>query len=413
MDIGTTFGHQKQDIEAALLISPNDRALLQQYLQVLLELSRQSIGLIEARLPGIKDSIFLRANSSDISNFVQIFLNEEYGFDFPFAPRRILDLGGYAGYAALYLNRRFPEAEIISVEPSRENLEIFRLNTARCARIHALYGAIWNTTGAVAQFGQADEHWGHRVATKTKQVSSGIEIPAFTVQNIMDHYGWPEIDFVKCDIEGAEVELFDPLTDLSWMNGVSVFSVETHDRFRENSTASVLNALTDHEFARSTSGEFLVFTRKKLDPAKPCPPVIRLTPHNAVLHPCQRINVPDAPWGFMILDDRTFQLHPGAPLDRPTSIAFPVEFDGHSRISATVLLDHPDAQPVTFEMTLSQDGGEALKMEKTLYKPGTAKIELNFQPARTRGTITISTAMAKGTSSNGFAWARWRNLFVD
>ena len=45
------------------------------------------------------------------------------------SPARILDLGAYVGYAAVYLAHRFPEAEIVCVEPAAPNFKVLTLNT--------------------------------------------------------------------------------------------------------------------------------------------------------------------------------------------------------------------------------------------------------------------------------------------
>ncbi|MEE3501473.1 hypothetical protein [Acidiphilium acidophilum] len=164
MDINMNYVDEKRRMEEALQLDPDNRSVLDEYFDILRNISMRSLGLFTARLPGIANPIYLRANTSDILNFGQIFLNDEYGFEFLVEPRRILDLGGYAGYAALYLNRRFPQAEIVSVEPSVDNYGMLRLNTVNVTRISAVNGAIWNVPGFVGRSGLEDEHWGHRIS---------------------------------------------------------------------------------------------------------------------------------------------------------------------------------------------------------------------------------------------------------
>jgi FkbM family methyltransferase len=79
-----------------------------------------------------------------LRNFAQIFLNREYGFPIPFKPRRILDLGAYVGFAAIFLAQRFPDAEIVCVEPSAENFRLLMLNTSAYSNIRQINAAVWS-----------------------------------------------------------------------------------------------------------------------------------------------------------------------------------------------------------------------------------------------------------------------------
>lgn len=99
---------EKADIEHAFALGEAGQAARDTYLRLLTRLNREALGVLDFRWPGLPFPLYMRAGSSDLSNFVQVFCNEEYGFETPHTPRRILDLGGYVGFAAIYLARRFP-----------------------------------------------------------------------------------------------------------------------------------------------------------------------------------------------------------------------------------------------------------------------------------------------------------------
>lgn len=54
-------------------------------------------------------------------------------------------------------------------------------------------------SGVLNHIGTVEQNWGHQVVYKT-------QMPTMSMDTVLDIFG--EIDFVKCDIEGAELEVF-------------------------------------------------------------------------------------------------------------------------------------------------------------------------------------------------------------
>ena len=177
----------------------------------------------------IAHPLAIRANTSDVMNFRQIFLHQEYGFEFPYVPRRILDLGAYAGYAAVFFANRFPTAQIACLEPSTANFKILAINTQAYDNIEIIPGAAWHRPTFLAMSGNVGGHWGTTFSEQSTQTSKLVR--AYTVNELMDNLNWPDIDLLKCDIEGAELELFSAPDAPEWLERVHIASVETHDRF--------------------------------------------------------------------------------------------------------------------------------------------------------------------------------------
>jgi methylase of polypeptide subunit release factors len=144
----------KHALEAALAAQPQDGGLRAQYFAQLETLARQHVGLCDARLPEYDHPLFFRAGTSDIANLLQIFRDGEYDFALHATPRRILDLGAYVGYAAVYLARRFPAAEIFCIEPSPSSFRMLLLNTLPYRAISHLNAAVWRHAGR--RRGEAD-----------------------------------------------------------------------------------------------------------------------------------------------------------------------------------------------------------------------------------------------------------------
>src|SRR5689334_7465356 len=76
--------------------------------------------LIQLRLPGFTNKIYLRNKSFDTNIFFQIFIKEELGFvnSLNFPIESIIDAGANVGLSSIYLKKRFPTATLISIEPA-------------------------------------------------------------------------------------------------------------------------------------------------------------------------------------------------------------------------------------------------------------------------------------------------------
>ncbi len=54
-----------------------------------------------------------------------------------------------------------------------------------------------------------------------------VEVSGMTVLSIMEYFDLDKVDFLKMDIEGAEIEIL-LRGDLAWLNRVSQFNIEIH-----------------------------------------------------------------------------------------------------------------------------------------------------------------------------------------
>jgi hypothetical protein len=134
----------KMQLEAAMLEAPADEAVRGAYFDLLMRFAASRTGLSHAVLPELGHPLYFRCGSTDVANMAQIFRHGSYGFPMRSTPLRILDLGAYVGYAAVYLARRFPDAEVLCVEPSASSFRLLVLNTTPYRRISRVNAAVWH-----------------------------------------------------------------------------------------------------------------------------------------------------------------------------------------------------------------------------------------------------------------------------
>jgi FkbM family methyltransferase len=97
---------------------------------------------------------------------------------------------------------------VISIEPSPEILECLRRNHARdiaAGRVVVVPEGVWDSVGKVT-FQIDDENRGaDRFTTGKPEFRRAFELPVTTVDALVEKLGLDRVDFIKMDIEGAEV----------------------------------------------------------------------------------------------------------------------------------------------------------------------------------------------------------------
>jgi FkbM family methyltransferase len=208
-------------------------------------LSQSKIGLLVCPRPIVVDidlqslgrSVRLRSHTTDISVLGELLCGHAYEVAagaVSLSSGQIVDLGANTGLAARWFLERFPTARIVSVEPERENLSVLRYNLAS-------YGSRADVIGAAVG--------GHerRASLRTSRGEFGFslvepsagddDVTVVTMTTVLADVGG-NIDFLKCDIEGAEEELFDKCAD--WVTRVRLASVECHGSFTQTRLIEML-----------------------------------------------------------------------------------------------------------------------------------------------------------------------------
>lgn len=174
-------------------------------------------------------------------------------------PQLIIDGGANIGYASIYFANKYPDAQIIAVEPDPENCALFRKNCAAYPNIELVQGALWTSNTNLVIENPTAESWSFRVVeapSPTKHSFKGV-----TVANILARSGRQHIDLLKLDIEGSEEQLFSSNYG-DWIDRVKNLMIEPHGRRRRD---VVFSAVKDRGFSVSESGEYVVF--RKVSPA--------------------------------------------------------------------------------------------------------------------------------------------------
>ena len=198
---------------------------------------------------GFKYPIFIRTKTSDIHVFNQIFRSREYDLNYKINPQIIIDLGANTGLSSVLFANKFPESKIIAVEPEKSNYEYLLKNTEYYKNITCLNKAIWNETKQLNIIDSGRGEWGF--ITEEQNPASDLKefltISSVSMNDILEMFSIENIDILKIDIEGAEVNLFKDNYN-NWISKVKLLIIELHDRWKPGSAKAFFNAMINYDF---------------------------------------------------------------------------------------------------------------------------------------------------------------------
>jgi FkbM family methyltransferase len=180
--------------------------------------------------------------TSFLFQFQEIFANEQYNFPCPHQAPLIIDCGANVGTSCLYFKRKYPKARIIAFEADPLIFETLRKNLAAngLEDIDLRQQAVWiHDRGVQFSVEGADGGSIHGKWPTRKKV------PSIRLHDLLDEL--ETVDFVKMDLEGAEVEIIPDCSKV--LSKVNNIFIEYHSwTDREQFLDRLLAVLKDNGF---------------------------------------------------------------------------------------------------------------------------------------------------------------------
>ena len=209
-----SFTHLRRMYSSAKALGLNLRDTMRwfgsYYLSRLPGFDSRNPGIIQIRIrdkAGRVLPVLLQKNGFDWDTVDEIFVQNIYTVELENI-RTILDLGANIGLAALYFNKTYPDAQICSVEPIPHNLAVLERNVeSKQGRVKVIRAAAGAQDGT-ARFELSPDPRSHSsVGTKGLANLETIDVKVLSVPSLMQSMRWTEVDLLKIDIEGGEVEV--------------------------------------------------------------------------------------------------------------------------------------------------------------------------------------------------------------
>jgi spore maturation protein CgeB len=165
-------------------------------------------------------SLALRPGTADSTVLWDVF---HFKFHAPPVPLRadavVVDFGCNVGYTTAHLASLCPQGRVFAVELDEANYKQAQNNTAHLGgRCVVQRAAVWSSDGEISYGGTSTQ--GFHVA------GGATTAPARCIDTLLREFGVREVDYLKMDIEGAEVDVFR--ASLGWLDKVRSLKVEVH-----------------------------------------------------------------------------------------------------------------------------------------------------------------------------------------
>lgn len=116
---------------------------------------------------------------------------------------------------------------MVALEPSSENIDILSKNLAQFPQVEVLQGAVGRRAGT-GQFADPHANYDAFQVVETKAASDATAFQIFSLEELRNK---DTFDFVKCDIEGTEWDIFrSPDGSVSsFILSTNLFAIEVHE----------------------------------------------------------------------------------------------------------------------------------------------------------------------------------------
>jgi FkbM family methyltransferase len=141
-------------------------------------------------------------SASFLFMFNEIFERQIYKFKSISDQTFIIDCGANIGLSILYFKQLYPEASILGFEPDPNSFKLLKNNLEQFgySDVEVLEKGLWNSDTTLSFYSEGAD--GGRIALSTDLDS----INQISTVRLKKYLAYKKIDFLKIDIEGAEVE---------------------------------------------------------------------------------------------------------------------------------------------------------------------------------------------------------------
>ena len=162
--------------------------------------------------------------------FKEIFIDNAYYFVAETDSPYIIDCGSNTGMSVLYFKMLYPDSRIVAFEPGdetyfclEENVENNLLNSVDTHK-----AALSNKEGDIEFYYDPDDAGSISMSTKPEKISKQIRQRRAVKASLLSKHIEEEVDFLKIDIEGAELEVIEELSNAKKLSYVKQMVIEYH-----------------------------------------------------------------------------------------------------------------------------------------------------------------------------------------
>ena len=153
------------------------------------------------------------------------------GFYTPQPGDWIVDAGAHVGLFSLFMARQQPACHILALEPFAENYACLLRNVeaARATQVTPLPLALGGRCGHATMQPVGERSIDHLL--QSESTAEGQQVEVASLDDIRERIPSGKIAFLKLDVEGAEYDAFESVTQET-LDNISRIAMEYHDNLR-------------------------------------------------------------------------------------------------------------------------------------------------------------------------------------
>jgi FkbM family methyltransferase len=172
-----------------------------------------------------------------LNQFESIFVDQIYQFNCASKTPVIIDCGANMGTSVLYFKWLFPQAKVVAFEPDKHIFEVLNNNISKNKfnDVSLINKAVWTN--------HQDMFFNSNKAQSSKLIidESAIKVACVRLKDFMQDF--KQIDFLKLDIEGAELPVLQDIA--SELHRVKHLFIEYHSMVHEPQKLSQLLSILE------------------------------------------------------------------------------------------------------------------------------------------------------------------------
>lgn len=189
----------------------------------------------------------------------------------------MIELGGFWSYYSLWFLMDRPQRRSVVIEPEPTHLAVGQTNAALNSLAPCFKAGFAGSSFLPAEPFQCE-------------VSGELLLPRYSVSHLMEEEGWPKLNLLHCDIQGAETDVLESCSELFRNGQIEWVFVSTHahqisgDPLTHQRCLDILRKCgatieAEHDVHESFSGDGLIVAR--FCPAPPGWVPVRLSANRA------------------------------------------------------------------------------------------------------------------------------------
>jgi len=190
-------------------------------------LFKETINVGENITVNLEDKIYYDKNDTNSwAPFYEVFIKNSYESDLVKLDKNdvVLDLGANIGMFSLFAAKKVKK--IYSVEPLPETYYNLTQNLKHFSNVETFNNAIFSKGGEI-EFNKNEVSGASSIFNKQHNFET-VSVNAITFQDFISNNNIDRINYLKIDIEGAEFDLFENITEQFLENNIDKIFMEVH-----------------------------------------------------------------------------------------------------------------------------------------------------------------------------------------